>query len=165
MLHDPELLLFDEPTSALDPESSHAVLQLIREMTGEGRTVIMCTHLLIEAEGLADQIVVLEAGTDLMAGAQDELIRRYWPHDLVRLDATDPAALDRVAEWDGVLAYRRDKLAEVALDSIDRVPDLVGRLVAEGVRLTRVEPHDPTLEELYFAVRQERRSQGVETPL
>ena len=165
VLHDPELLLFDEPTSGLDPESSHAVLNLIREMTSEGRTVIMCTHLLIEAEGLADQIVVLESGTDLMSGSQEELIRRYWPHDLVRLDATDPDALDRVANWEGVLAYRRDKVAEVALDTIDRVPDIVHRLAAEGVRLTRVEPHDPTLEELYFAVRQERRSQGVETPL
>ncbi|MEZ5141981.1 MAG: ABC transporter ATP-binding protein [Acidimicrobiales bacterium] len=165
VLHDPELLLFDEPTSGLDPESSHAVLQLIREMTGEGRTVVMCTHLLIEAEGLADQIVVLESGTDLMAGSQEELIRRYWPNDLVRLDATEPEALDRVASWDGVLAFRRDRLAEVELDALDRVPDLVARLAAEGVRVTRVEPHEPTLEELYFAVRQERRSQGVETPL
>ena len=68
VLHDPELLLFDEPTSGLDPESSHAVLELIREMTADGHTVVMCTHLLIEAEGLADQIVVLENGTDLIHG-------------------------------------------------------------------------------------------------
>ncbi len=79
VLHDPELLLFDEPTSGLDPESSHAVLELIREMTADGHTVVMCTHLLIEAEGLADQIVVLENGTDLIHGTQDELTRRYWP--------------------------------------------------------------------------------------
>src|SRR4051795_534970 len=66
VLHDPELLLYDEPTSGLDPESSHAVLDLIREMTSEGRTVVMCTHLLVEAEGLADRIVVLDAGPDLL---------------------------------------------------------------------------------------------------
>src|SRR3954452_15416218 len=77
VLHGPELLLFDEPTSGLDPESSHAVLDLIREMTSDGATVIMCTHLLLEAEGLADQVVVLESGTDLLAGSQEELIRRY----------------------------------------------------------------------------------------
>ncbi|HQF95964.1 MAG TPA: ABC transporter ATP-binding protein, partial [Microthrixaceae bacterium] len=53
-LHDPDLLLFDEPTSGLDPESSQAVLDLIREMTNDGKTVVMCTHLLAEAEGLAD---------------------------------------------------------------------------------------------------------------
>ena len=108
MLHDPELLLFDEPTSGLDPESSHAVLNLIREMTLEGRTVVMCTHLLVEAEGLADQIVVLESGTDLLAGSQDELIRRYWPANTVWLDAEDAAQLDRVRDWDGVLSYSRD---------------------------------------------------------
>ena len=165
VLHQPELLLFDEPTSGLDPESSHAVLQLIREMTDEGRTVVMCTHLLIEAEGLADQIVVLESGTDLMSGSQEELIRRYWPHDVVRLAAERPDELDRVRGWDGVLGYERNGLAEVQLDDLARVPDLVARLTADGVRLTRVEPHHPTLEELYFAVRAERRSSGVETPL
>ena len=94
VLHDPDLLLFDEPTSGLDPESSHAVLDLIREMTDEGRTVVMCTHLLVEAEGLADQIVVLENGTDLIHGTQERLTRRYWPHDMVRLDAEDPSQLD-----------------------------------------------------------------------
>ena len=92
VLHDPELLLFDEPTSGLDPESSHAVLELIREMTADGHTVVMCTHLLIEAEGLADQIVVLENGTDLIHGTQEALTRRYWPANLVRFDAEDPAS-------------------------------------------------------------------------
>ncbi len=166
VLHDPELLLFDEPTSGLDPESSHAVLDLIREMTSDGRTVIMCTHLLVEAEGLADQIVVLENGTDLLAGTQDELTRRYWPDDLVYLDAEDPAQLGQLDGYDGVLGIRhvttpRGQRTEVNVDSLDRVPDLVIALTAAGVRLTRVEPHQPTLEDLYFAVRAERRAEGM----
>jgi ABC-2 type transport system ATP-binding protein len=171
VLHDPELLLFDEPTSGLDPESSQAVLSLIREMTGEGRTVVMCTHLLIEAEGLADQIVVLESGTDLLAGSQDELIQRYWPANVVWLDAEDATQLDQMHDWPGVMTYSRDGATrqhgrvEVQLDDLDRVPDLVERLSAAGVRLMRVEPHQPTLEDLYFAVRAERRAQGVEAPL
>src|SRR6478736_2154109 len=104
VLHDPELLLYDEPTSGLDPESSHAVLDLIREMTAEGRTVVMCTHLLVEAEGLADRIIVLDAGTDLLAGSQEELTRLYWPPNLVRIGAVDPSMLGRLARWDGVMA-------------------------------------------------------------
>src|SRR6202008_3804201 len=68
ILHDPDLLLLDEPTSGLDPESSHAVLGLIDEMAADGKTVVMCTHLLLEAEGLADQVVMLEQGRDLLAG-------------------------------------------------------------------------------------------------
>jgi ABC-2 type transport system ATP-binding protein len=147
------------------------VLQLIREMTAEGRTVVMCTHLLIEAEGLADQIVVLESGTDLLAGSQDELIRRYWPANVVWLDAEDPAQLDRMRDWEGVVAYSREGSnrqrgrVELQLDSLNRIPDFVDRLARDGVRLMRVEPHQPTLEDLYFAVRAERRSQGVEPAL
>lgn len=157
ILHSPELLLFDEPTSGLDPESSAAVLQLIRQMTDESRTVVMCTHLLVEAEGLADQVVILEAGTDLMHGAPGELTRRYWPNQLVWFDAEDRPMLDVLAHLDGVIAYERNGHAAVQVDDLGRVPDLVLHLSAQGVRLTRVEPHRPTLEELYFAVREERR--------
>ncbi len=155
VLHQPELLLYDEPTSGLDPESSHAVLELIREMTTDGSTVVMCTHLLLEAEGLADQVVVLQDGTDLVAGSPDDLTRRYWPDAMVRLGADDAVALDALQRHDGVVGYERtDHTAVVKLDRPDRVPDLVFALTSAGARVTRVEPHEPTLEDLYFAVRQ-----------
>jgi ABC-2 type transport system ATP-binding protein len=170
VLHSPELLLFDEPTSGLDPESSYAVLELIREMTATGATVVMCTHLLLEAEGLADQVVVLEDGHALISGTPEELTARFWPGAVVRLDAEDPSVLDRLANAEGVLAYERvdGDPATVQLDDMGRVPDLVLALASEGVRLTRVEPHTPTLEDLYFAVRGRSRPGVVprdQTPL
>jgi ABC-2 type transport system ATP-binding protein len=159
ILHDPDLLLLDEPTSGLDPESSHAVLQLIDEMAADGKTVVMCTHLLLEAEGLADQVVMLEQGRDLISGAPDELVARYWPNPRVLVDAEERSSLDGLATMDGVVAFDRNGGgALVDLDDLERVPDLVARLAAAGVRLTRVVPHEPSLEELYFAV----RSRGVE---
>ena len=158
VLADPELLLLDEPTSGLDPESSHAVLALIDEMAADGKTVLMCTHLLLEAEGLADQVVILDEGRDKLAGSPDELVARYWPVPRVFLDAQDRAGLDRAASFDGVVAFERNGGgAIVDLDDLGRVPDLVAALAADGVRLTRVLPHEPTLEELYFAVRGERQ--------
>jgi ABC-2 type transport system ATP-binding protein len=162
VLHDPELLLFDEPTSGLDPESSHAVLELIREMTADGHTVVMCTHLLVEAEGLADQIVVLENGTDLIHGTQEALTRRYWPANLVRFAAEDPDQLDLLRTLEGVVTVERtEDMTEAQLDDVARVPELVAALAAAGVRLTRVEPHNPSLEDLYFAIRKERRGDGA----
>lgn len=156
VLHGPDLLLYDEPTSGLDPESSHAVLELIHEMTGDGSTVVMCTHLLLEAEGLADQVVVLQDGLDVVHGSPDELTRRYWPQDSVRIDVEDTAALGVLEGAAGVLAWSVDGgRATVQLDRADRVPDLVAALVGAGARVTRVEPHEPTLEDLYFAVRQQ----------
>ena len=155
VLHRPALLLYDEPTSGLDPESSHAVLALIHEMTNDGSTVVMCTHLLLEAEGLADQVVVVQDGTDIVDGSPDELTRRYWPHDVVRIGAEDPAGLDALQAHAGVLAYERTNgIATLRIDAAGRVPDLVLALAHAGVRVTRVEPHEPTLEDLYFAVRQ-----------
>ncbi len=168
VLHEPDLLLFDEPTSGLDPESSYAVLDLIRQMRAGGTTVVMCTHLLLEAEGLAEQIVVMEDGANLVSGSAIDLTRRYWPGVVLRLGAEDPTELDRLEAHPGVVAFERrtdrpgDTTASVQLHDDVAVADLVAELVAAGVRLTRVEPHQPSLEDLYFAVRSESRSRRGE---
>ncbi len=94
VLHEPDLLLLDEPTAGLDPESARTVLGLIDEMAEGGKTVLMCTHLLLEAEGLADQVVVMDHGRAIVSGSPRELTRQYWPAARVVLDADDPAVLD-----------------------------------------------------------------------
>lgn len=177
VLHEPDLLLFDEPTSGLDPESSHAVLEMIHDMTHGGVTVIMCTHLLLEAEGLAEQVVVLESGRALAAGPPAELISSFWPDAVVRLDAANAERLGELGAYPGVanvevVGTGMDELAgfdgggsgdevtrlprtgvDVSLTDADALADLVAALVADGIRLTRVEPRIPSLEDLYFAIR------------
>ncbi|HEU5084649.1 MAG TPA: ABC transporter ATP-binding protein [Acidimicrobiales bacterium] len=158
VLHDPDLVLYDEPTSGLDPESSYAVLELIREMTQEGATVVMCTHLLLEAEGLADQVVMLQDGQSLVQGPPQELVRRYWPDLTVLVDAEDRTALPALADEPGVRDVRLpppgdEGPATVAVDDLGRIPELVFALAQRGVRVTRVEAERHSLEDLYFAVR------------
>ncbi len=165
ILHDPDLLLLDEPTSGLDPESALAVLDLIRQMTGQGRTVLMCTHLLLEAEGLADEIVVMQHGTSLLSGRPDDLATRYWPQPIVRLSAESGADLDGLANASGVVTYERsEETATLGLQSLDHVPDLVAAAVAGGARVTSTVPFVPTLEDLYFAVRRDHGSTIDEIP-
>ena len=156
VLHDPDLLLLDEPTAGLDPESARCVLGLIHELAAAGKAVVMCTHLLLEAEGLADQVVVMDEGHVLVAGTPAELTHRYWPSITVLIDAEDNAMLDRAAGLPFVRSYERNGAAVVELDDRNRIADLVDALVADGVRLLRVEPRTPTLEELYFTVRRRR---------
>ena len=156
VLHRPELLLYDEPTSGLDPESSHAVLEMIHEMTDDGSTVVMCTHLLLEAEGLADQVVVLQDGVDVINGSPDELTRRYWPDAMVRLGADD---VDRPRRARRPRGRGRATSAPTTSPSCGWTPPTGSptsctRSSRAGARVTRVEPHEPTLEDLYFAVRQ-----------
>jgi len=77
----------------------------------------------------------------------------------VRIEAEDPSQLDLVLELEGVVKVDRvDAVTEVHLDHLGRVPDLVAALAAAGVRITRVDPHNPSLEDLYFAIRRERRA-------
>jgi ABC-2 type transport system ATP-binding protein len=154
ILHNPDLLLLDEPTSGLDPESSHAVLHLIDEMADAGKTVVMSTHLLLEAEGLADQVVMMDRGHDVVAGSPAELVARYWPRPTVVLDAIDRSGLDRLGDMEGVIDYHRNGAgAVVALDRLERVPALVAALVAAGVAVTQVTPERPSLEQLYLRAR------------
>ena len=161
VLHEPRLLLFDEPTSGLDPESAQAVLQLIREMTSDGHTVVMCTHHLVEAEGLADHVVVLDAGTDLVSGKPADLIRKYWPEDSVEVAIESDASLEDLTIVNGVRRLEpSDRGVRVVLDAPSHTPDVVDALVSAGHRVTRVLPHEPSLEELYFAVRRSRRDLG-----
>jgi len=133
------------------------VLALIDEMAEGGKTVLMCTHLLLEAEGLADQVVVMDHGRAIVAGSPAELSRRYWPPARVRLDADDRAVLDAARDLAFVRAYERNGTVTVDLERESDVPDLVDALVRAGARLTRVEPCAPTLEELYFAIRTQER--------
>ncbi len=160
VLHEPELLLLDEPTAGLDPESARAVLHLIDEMGEHGKTVVMCTHLLLEAEGLADQVIVMDEGRALVSGTPQELTQRFYPATAVILDAENRDSLDRVADCTGVTGYERNGAALVELDTPDRLADLVAELVNAGIRLVRVEPQSPTLEELYFTIRRSTSPQA-----
>lgn len=164
VLHEPELLLFDEPTSGLDPESAHAVLHLIREMTANGTTVVMCTHHLAEAEGLADRIVMLDGGRDLIGGAPEDLTNRFWPQAIVQIRCDAPEAIEAALSMPGVISTTlTDDLmgAELRLDDADRTPDIIAALTSSGARITKVEPFEPGLEDLYFAVRKEARAEGL----
>ena len=168
VLHEPQLLLFDEPTSGLDPEAAQAVIALIRDMTADGHTVVMCTHHLVEAEGLADHVVVLDVGSDLVAGPPADLTRHYWPEDsvLIAVDS-DPAAPTTLAHLTELPGVRRVEPANgggdgpealVVLDDPGVTPNVVAALTASGSQVRKVVPHEPTLEELYFAVRRSARN-------
>jgi ABC-2 type transport system ATP-binding protein len=150
VIHDPEVLLLDEPTAGLDPESARSVLGLIRELATKGRSIVLCTHLLHEAEGIADHVVLMNDGHAQASGPPRELASSYIPDPIVIFDAENRPALEQIANLDGVIDVTWNGGVHATLKDIDRLPDLVTELVRGGVRLTRVEPLVPTLEELYF---------------
>ncbi|MCP4308249.1 MAG: ABC transporter ATP-binding protein [bacterium] len=160
VLHDPDVLLLDEPTAGLDPESARAVLNLIRELAGRGRTIVLCTHLLHEAEGVADQVVLMGAGQAQIVGSQLDLADRYVTNPAVIIDAEDRDSLSALSRHDDVVSAEWNGALHVRLTHIDRLPGLVADLVGAGARITRVEPDNPTLETLYFEMQRSLRGQS-----
>jgi ABC-2 type transport system ATP-binding protein len=73
MMHDPTVLLLDEPTSAMDPESARLVRDEIARLKSSQRTIVICTHNLVEAESLADMIAIIYQGKILVSGTLNEL--------------------------------------------------------------------------------------------
>ena len=159
ILHKPDLLLLDEPTSGLDPVSAASVLEMIGEMTSNGQTVLMCTHLLLEAEGLADRIVVMEHGETIIQGDPKVLSTSFWPNPRVEITAQLGEDLDCLADYTGVVSYiRNDRTAKLELVNSSVISDIILELSKHNVRLDSVKPIEASLEELYFAIQDEQKN-------
>ena len=76
LVNDPDLLFLDEPTTGLDPQARHVIWQGLRRLLGEGKTMLLTTHFMEEAERLCDRVVVLDHGRKIAEGAPRELIAR-----------------------------------------------------------------------------------------
>jgi ABC-2 type transport system ATP-binding protein len=139
-----ELLLLDEPTSGLDPLMEAEFQQCIREVTAEGRTVLLSSHILAEVEALCDRVSIIRAGRTVQSGSLADLRR------LTRTSIT--ATTDRPAGELGALAGVHGLVVdgdvvrlEVDADELDTV---LADLVRLGVRALTSRP--PTLEELFL---------------
>jgi len=174
LLHEPELLFLDEPTAGLDPLATRQVHELITALSHEARTVFICTHNLAEAQQLCSRVAVLEHGQLVASGTpQDlacqmgcrqrleiELAPEGLPAALAVLDASPTLAVDDppspLAEMReagaGPLEGARVVQITVGGDDREAIPDLIAALAAAGVRIYRVSPQEPSLEDVYFAL-------------
>ena len=165
LVHDPDLLFLDEPTAGLDPVATQQLHQSVRQMArGRGRTVVLCTHNLVEAQALSDRVAVLGDGALLALGTPGELARRMAPRLEVSLEL-DPAQLATATSVIGTLdgltvSPERAGMLRVAGIARERIPELAARLVGAGVSLYRLEPHEPSLTDAYFALQHQGNGTG-----
>jgi ABC-2 type transport system ATP-binding protein len=151
LVHDPEILLLDEPTTGLDPAARRALHDVVRRLSAEGKTVILTTHYIEEAEALCDRVVVVRAGRIVADGTPLDLLRlasgvsTFW----IAADGPfDPAPLLGAG---CVLAEReKDHLRFTTHDPTAAVLALGDLLRAPGVRLTDLRMRRPTLEDVYL---------------
>ncbi|HEX6211132.1 MAG TPA: ABC transporter ATP-binding protein [Methylomirabilota bacterium] len=156
LLHEPEVIYLDEPTSGLDPSAAKTVRDFVATLRELGRSIVVCTHNLDEAERLCDRIGIMR-GTLLRLDTPAGL-RRHGRYATVRVElngARGPESfIDLLATLPFVLgAQARDEERSLLVEMADPpadTPDLVASLVAAGARISGVREEAATLEEVYL---------------
>ena len=119
LVHDPQLVILDEPTAGVDPLGSAAIAEIIRELKRRGKTVLLCSHLLAQIEGLCDRVAILHRGKLVREGRVDDLVQEKDAQSLVvqGLSAEGRAAVEKtIAEQGGQLC--RVEKPRLSLDSL-----------------------------------------------
>ena len=129
LVNDPEVVFLDEPTTGLDPQARRAVWEVIRKLKNEGRTVMLTTHYLEEAEELADRVAIMNHGKIVAMGTTEQIETKYGSgqkmivkakDDLLRYLQENTRLKTEMGENGTVVIYLRDKDdALVALGSIE----------------------------------------------
>ena len=103
LVNDPELVLLDEPTVGLDPQLRRDIYALIEHFRGEGRTVLLTTHYIEEAERLCDHVAIMDRGQLVALGTPRELIARSGRGTRLEVRLAKPVGLDRLKLIEGVI--------------------------------------------------------------
>jgi ABC-2 type transport system ATP-binding protein len=151
LVHDPEIVFLDEPTAGLDPQARRNLWDLLRDVNQEGRTVVLTTHYLDEAEILCDRVSVMEHGKVLKTGAPAALIREL--DDMVRVSVESglvaPDMLRGLLESAGL----ENTIVEddgVSLSMATHTPGPVLSVLADQGALRGLEVRGATLEDVFL---------------
>jgi len=152
LLHEPRVLFLDEPTSGLDPEAAKIVREFIEELRGEGRTIILTTHNLNEADRLCDRIAVFKTGL-LAVDTPDNLRRKLFGRSVVfhlRKKNKRYATLVSQKSYVKDVKVVDNKLLIQLDDPEKRNPELIRELVGAGAEIQFVGEIRQSLEDVYL---------------
>ncbi len=152
LLHEPRVLLLDEPTSGLDPEAARLVREFISELRQEGRTILICTHNLDEADRLCDRIAIFNSqllALDTPANLRRQLFGRTVVFHLTKAEKKYAKALE-VNDFVQSAKVVDNKLVVTIDDPETHNPALVRELVNQGAEIRFVGELRRSLEDVYL---------------
>src|SRR5215207_2132052 len=158
LVGNPELLFLDEPTTGLDPQSRRQLWDLITELKASGRSIVLTTHYMDEAERLCDRVAVVDHGRVIALGTPRELIAGLGAEHVVEFTVTGGAdgALDAPAleRLDGVKGARLHdgRWSLEAVELARAVPAILGALADRRLPLDELVTHSATLEDVFVSL-------------
>jgi ABC-2 type transport system ATP-binding protein len=158
LLHDPEVIFLDEPTIGLDPVGAREVRATIGSLTEAGKTVLLTTHYMFEADALCDRIAVISHGKIVAEGTPTDLKRGVTEGAIVEVEVFGPtddaAARLRALGGVGSVAVEEREQAQVVVVQTDPGIELTHAILAclDGADVGRISQREPTLEDAYVAL-------------
>ena len=157
LVGDPDFLFLDEPTTGLDPQARRQLWELIEEFKQSGRTILLTTHYMEEAERLCDRVAIIDHGREIALGTPRELIASTCAEQMVEFTAgsaskaLDVPALRRI---EGVRDVRTENGAVLlqVTELHTSVPALLAELTRQNVSLTELRTHSATLEDVFVTL-------------
>jgi ABC-2 type transport system ATP-binding protein len=153
LVGDPELLFLDEPTTGLDPQSRRQLWDILRGLRAQGRTLLLTTHYMDEAEKLCDRVAVVDHGRVISLGTPATLIARLGGEHFIEFAVTGPATLG-VAELESlpaVVRVRRDEesCCLTVTAPHETLPALLQMIAARGLSLSQLSTRHASLEDVF----------------
>jgi ABC-2 type transport system ATP-binding protein len=153
---DPQLLFLDEPTTGLDPQSRRQLWDLITLFRSEGRTIVLTTHYMDEAERLCDRVAVVDHGRVIALDTPRALIASLGAEHVVTctLEGAAPPIEEELRALDGVSAVRvENSTLELTSRELRRtVPVLLALIERRGLKLAELRTHSATLEDVFVSL-------------
>jgi ABC-2 type transport system ATP-binding protein len=158
LLHDPEVVFLDEPTIGLDPVGARELRATIASLTDAGKTILLTTHYMFEADALCDRIAVITKGKIVAEGTPRQLKSRVASGSVTEVEVygVPEETVERLRELDGVLAVWTEEREQAQVLSVQTRADtqltaaILGHL--DGANVGRVSHREPTLEDAYVAL-------------
>ncbi|MFA6671514.1 MAG: ABC transporter ATP-binding protein [Methanoculleus sp.] len=149
LMHDPGLLIYDEPTSGLDPMTSRSVIEYVKGLREDGKTVIFSAHNLFQVEEVCDLVLILRRGKVVAGGTISEL-RETFGSITYQVFFRIPGPASAFATSVEFSAHDGRYLAEAR--SIEELNRTTAALAADGATIDRIESHYPTLEAMLLII-------------
>lgn len=147
LIGNPDILILDEPMASLDPLNQQLVRDKIAEMKEQGRTILLSTHHLVEAENLCDYFLLINRGKLVLQGTLPQIQKNFYQNIIILETKQDPALLKEVT---GIRKIElRDSLLYLYLDKNARVKEIMQKIV-EKLNVTRLEIHRPSLHDIFM---------------
>jgi ABC-2 type transport system ATP-binding protein len=153
LINDPELVFLDELTTGLDPQARRAIWDLVRGIRERGKTVLLTTHLMEEAERLCDRVAIIDHGRIVDVGTPGELVRRHCPQQAVVLATDEPTAAERFGALPGIQSVTsRGSVVTVRGRAADLVTQMIGCIAEHRIHVTDFRTEVPTLEDVFLTL-------------